>query len=76
MMELFDQSEDAARALGIEIARRLVREQERGPSREGARDGDALLFASRERAREMIPALRETDALEQFARSLPRLARG
>ena len=44
-----------AAAVGIEVARRLVGEHERGPVDERARDGDALQLAARELAGQAAP---------------------
>ena len=46
-VELFEQIEDAPGRIDVEVARRLVREEEARRAREGARDRDALLFAAR-----------------------------
>jgi len=45
----------------VEIAGRLVGDEDRGVRRHGARDGDALLLAARELRRIVVPALAETD---------------
>ena len=60
--------------VGVEIARRLVGEEETGPAGERARDRDPLLLASGKRARPVVPAVGETDAVEQLRGALPRLA--
>ena len=49
--ELADQVVEQRGALGVELARRLVGEEEPRPVRERGADGDALLLAARELAR-------------------------
>ena len=44
--QLNQQTEDDTRALGVQIAGRLIKEQHVRAVRDGARDGDALLFAA------------------------------
>ena len=48
------QIDHMAAGLAVEVAGRLVGENELRPAAQGARDGDALLLAARELRREMI----------------------
>ena len=57
-VERLEQAEDFVAGLAVEIAGRLVAEQQRGIGDDGARDADALLFAAGERARIMLRAVR------------------
>ena len=71
--ELGDQREHVARGRRIELAGRLVRDQERGPGRKRCAERDALLLAAGELARMRVAAVAEPDALEQLVRA--RIAR-
>jgi hypothetical protein len=55
-VDLFEESEDVERELGVQVARRFVGKDERGLPNDGARDGDALLLTSRQHARRVSPA--------------------
>src|SRR5581483_10501868 len=48
---LAQQPEDLAARRGVEVPRRLVREDDRGPRDQGPRDRDTLLLAARELGR-------------------------
>ena len=52
----------------VEVAGRFVGQEDRRLAGEGARDGDALLLAAGELARQMFRAMRHADALERFVR--------
>ena len=67
LVDFFEEPEDVDRELRIEVARRLVRENERRLADDRARDGDALLLATRQHARRIVTTTRESDALERFA---------
>jgi hypothetical protein len=54
-------AEHVVRGLRIEIAGRLVREQQPRRIGDGAGDGDALLFAARQFGRAMVQPLAETE---------------
>ncbi|OQB83933.1 MAG: hypothetical protein BWX86_02865 [Verrucomicrobia bacterium ADurb.Bin122] len=53
----------------VEVARRLVGEDQLRPVHQGARHGDALALAAGELAWQVVPALGEADAGEQFVGS-------
>ena len=57
----------------VEIAGRLVGQEERRPHHERAGDRDALLLAARQHARPVLEALGEADALEQARGALAAL---
>ena len=77
--ELGDQREHLARRRGVELARRLVGDQERRPARERRAERDPLLLAAGELARMSAAAVAEADALQQLVgprvASRPGLAR-
>src|SRR5215471_10326208 len=75
-MQLFQKCEHASCGIGVEIACRLISEQERRTSRESARHGDALLLAPRERSRGMVSPIEQTHAVEQNGRTLERVLPG
>src|SRR5439155_15190791 len=61
---------DAAGVLGIELAGRLVGDQQLRTMSERRAEGDALLLAAGELERPRILAFREADALEELVRPL------
>src|SRR5581483_5640838 len=65
--------EELARAVGVELARRLVREQHGRIVRQRDGDGDPLLLAAGERFRPVAGAVSEADDLEQLPRARPAL---
>src|SRR5687767_515766 len=65
LVELREELDEVADALGIERARRLVHEEDLRLHRERARDRRALLLAARHRLRERTFAMAEPDLLEQ-----------
>ena len=64
--ELADQPVDDLRILGIELARRLVGQQQPRTVGEGRAQCDALLLAARERAGMGLEPVAEPDPLEQL----------
>jgi hypothetical protein len=75
-VKLFQETEDRAGGVGVEIAGRLVRKEETRTSREGARDRDTLLLASGEGAGPVVSPLPEADAVENVRGPAARLRRG
>ena len=67
--ELGEEREHLARRLLVEVAGRLVRDEELRPVRERGAERDPLLLAARELARQRIGAIEEADPLEQLARA-------
>ena len=61
--------------MGIEIAGRLVRDQQRRPVDQGASDCGPLLFAAAQLMNEMVGAFRQPDEANPFVRALFALAR-
>ena len=72
-VQLEQQLDDALAGDRIEIAGRLVREQQRRPGHEGPGNGDALLFAARELPRVVLTARRQIDLREHFRRRMARI---
>src|SRR5690606_39462043 len=75
VVELVQEVLHAEARVVVEVARRLVGEEDGGAADEGARDGDALLLAARELARVVVEPVAEADAAEQFGGGLARAAR-
>ena len=72
--QLIERAEDVVRGVDVEIAGRLVGEQDARRIGDRARDRDALLFAAREFRRPMRQPLLKTEIAQQFgcrARSPP-----
>lgn len=67
LVDVLEQPEDVDGELRIEVARRLVGQDERWLADDGARHGDALLFAAAEHLRPIVAATCEPDALERLA---------
>ena len=61
MLQLAQQGEDRLGVARVEVAGRLVGDDEVGVGDDGARDGDALLLAARQRARVVVEAVFEAD---------------
>lgn len=64
--ELANEREERVRVVAIELARRLVREQEPGTMRERCADGSALLLAPGQLPRARVRARAEADSLQQL----------
>src|SRR4051812_41704560 len=64
LVELSEQVHDRLTALRVEIAGRFIREQDERLARNRAGDGDALLLATRELARQVLRAVGHADAFE------------
>src|SRR5438067_6559449 len=62
--------DDLGRGLGVEVAGRLVREQQAGLVQERARDRDPLLLAAREPGRKLVLSPGESDGGEERSRPL------
>ena len=56
--------QDLGARAGVEVAGRLVGEDDLRPAGEGAGDGDALLLAARELRRAVLQAVRQPDGLD------------
>lgn len=67
LVDVFEQTEDIDGELWVEVACRLVREDERRLVHDRARDGHSLLLAARQDARRVRPAAREAHSLERLA---------
>ena len=64
--ETHDQVEDQLRVFAVEVARRLVGEQDGRAIGETARDGDALAFSAGELGGKMMQTRFESDRFQQF----------
>ena len=69
-VERLQQVENLVAGLAIEIARRLVAQQQRRVGHDGARDADALLLAAGQLPRIVLGALGEADDFQRDARAL------
>ena len=69
-----EQVEDGPRAVLVELARRLVGDEQRRRGRERGAERDPLLLAARELAGSRVRAVEEADPLEQLARARVSLA--
>ena len=63
--ELDEQGKDLLRRVGVEVAGRLVSQQQGGPVGDGAGNGNPLLFTAGELAGAMAQSVPQTHALEQ-----------
>src|SRR3954469_18839952 len=72
-LELAHEVEHLPHQLRVQRARDLVEQERARARRQGAQDGDALLLAAREPARQPVLAAVEPEAREQRARPLHRL---
>src|SRR5687768_9664660 len=68
------QLEDAQSGDRVEVARRLIREQQRRAMNDGPADRDALHLAARQLVREVLCAVREPYTLQDFADAIANLA--
>ncbi len=66
VVQLAQQTHDRGARLRVEVAGGLVGEHDRRSVDDGARDGDALTFATAEMARDVTDAVGEPDAFECF----------
>ena len=71
-VERLQQVEDLVAGLAIEIAGRLVAEQQRRVGDDGARDADALFLAAGELPRVVLRAIGQADDLQRDARRASR----
>src|SRR5262245_28340458 len=67
-VQLAQEANDLGAGVGVEVAGRLVGEDDRRPGQDSAGDRDALALAARELGRGMTEAVREADALESRGR--------
>src|SRR3569623_84777 len=65
LVELGEQPDEAQRQLGIDIARRLVGQEDIRPADHGAGNRRALLFATRQQRRQRVHALPQPHPFEQ-----------
>src|SRR2546427_1174592 len=65
LVQPLEQRQDLLGGLAIEVTGRLVRHEDRGVGRDGARDGDALLLAAGELARIVAHPVAEADERER-----------
>ena len=72
---LVQELEDLDAGAEVELARRLVGEQDRVAGRERAGDRDPLLLAAGELVREAVQPLAEADAVEHLRRGRRRRGR-
>ena len=75
-VELVDQAHDRLAGRAVEVARRLVREHDRGASDQRPRDRDPLPLAARQLGRPGGEPVAETDPGERLGRALTPLADG
>lgn len=75
IVKIEKQFQDFERQIGVEIAGRLVGEQDGRPVDNGAGDADALLFAARQHDRAQPLLLQQTDLVERGAHPLRDLRR-
>ena len=69
-MQVADQREDLVAGARVEVAGRLVGEQDRRIDRQRARDRDALALAARQLVGQVLQAVAELDERQQLARAL------
>jgi hypothetical protein len=65
LVELLQQREHVAGAVGVEVTGRLVGEDDVGIGHDRTSDGDALLLAAGELAGEVIEAILQADELQR-----------
>ena len=66
LLQFHEQAQQAAAEAGIDIAGRLVGQQQLRPSDQGAGDGGTLLLAAGKHGRHGVHALAEADPTQQF----------
>ncbi len=71
VVERLENRDDLLRGVRVEVAGRLVGEQDGRIVHQAAGDGDALLLAARQLRRGVVPALRQAHPLEAPARPRP-----
>jgi len=71
LVKLLEERHDLLAGAGVEIAGRLVGEDDGGIVDEGTRDGDALALAAGEFVRPVVDAVAEADVLQREHRALP-----
>jgi hypothetical protein len=69
--EVAQQPHDVAGVLGVEVARRLVGEQQTGPVDQGTRERDALLLPARQARGEQLRPDRDAEAIEELPAPSP-----
>jgi hypothetical protein len=74
--EFAEQAQDGLASVGVEVARRLVRENDAGVVHQGARDGHALLLAAGELAGPVPAPVGQAHRLERRQRAPAPLPRG
>jgi hypothetical protein len=73
-VERLEQLDDVGARVAVEIARRLVGEENPRLIGERPRDGDALLLAARELRRKVIETIAQPHPAQQLARAIARAA--
>src|SRR5581483_10020684 len=73
LRDVLEEVDDAPGGLVVQVAGRLVRDQDRQLRDDRARDGDALLLATRKLVWERAPAVAEPNGLERVQGALTRL---
>jgi hypothetical protein len=69
LVEILDQTEDFLAGMSVEVAGRLIGEQDRWVNRQRSRDRHALAFTSRKFFRQMIETVSELYEFQQLARA-------
>ena len=65
-IERFEQGQQAARHVRVDVAGRLVGHQNLRPGDDGAGDGDALLLSARQRRGPRLPPIAKADPVQHF----------
>ena len=76
LVEALQQIEHLPRGTGVEVARRLIADQQRWIGRQRSRDRNALLLPTRQLLRQAIPLVPEPNQIEVAHRQLGPLALG
>lgn len=69
LIEALEERHDLTRGLRVEVARRLIGEQQRGPRHQRTRDRDALPLTARELVGAVIHPVREVDLAQRIRRA-------